>query len=256
MAKEKLISTNTLLYYHTSIKNLLAEKVDKVTGYSLISDTEITRLSSVVNYDDTAVQSAIATMQGQIGALQAGTYDDTELKNQIAATYATIASLETHATNTEIHVTKTQTDAWDAKLDVDDISELASASDLTTHTGDTDSHVTISEKTTWNAKVSATELNTAISTLESTINGKLTSAMHYKGSVSTFADLPTNPEVGDVYNVETAGVDSDSNAFSAGANAAWNGTKWDMLPGTVDLTNYYNAGDVAQNTDIDTILNS
>ena len=61
------------------------------------------------------------------------------------------------------------------------------------------------------------------------INGKLTGAFHYKGSVATVADLPaTGNEVGDVYNVT-----------ENGDNYAWDGTAWDKLSGTVDLSSYY-----------------
>lgn len=41
----------------TKLGTDLSNKVDKVTGKSLISDSEITRLASVVNYNDTAVQA-------------------------------------------------------------------------------------------------------------------------------------------------------------------------------------------------------
>lgn len=39
----------------------LTKKVDKVEGKSLIDDTEITRLASVKNYDDTDIKASIAT---------------------------------------------------------------------------------------------------------------------------------------------------------------------------------------------------
>ena len=57
----KLIDTTGLAYAWSKIKTLLSGKVDKVDGKSLISDTEITRLASVSNYDDTSVKSSIAT---------------------------------------------------------------------------------------------------------------------------------------------------------------------------------------------------
>ena len=41
----------------------IANKVDKVAGKSLIADTEITRLATVENYDDTNVLNAIATKE-------------------------------------------------------------------------------------------------------------------------------------------------------------------------------------------------
>lgn len=46
-------------------------------------------------------------------------------------------------------------------------------------------------------------LKTLAQNIDSTINTKLSSVYKYKGTVATLADLPANPEVGDVYNIET-----------------------------------------------------
>lgn len=64
----------------------------------------------------------------------------------------------------------------------------------------------------------------------------LTTVYQYKGSVATYADLPTTGQkVGDVWNVETADPD---HGIKAGDNVAWNGTKWDVLAGNHDLSGY------------------
>ena len=69
--------------------------------------------------------------------------------------------------------------------------------------------------------MTSNEVNTAISNAISTV-------YKYKGSVATYADLPSSDQqVGDVWNVE-----------SDGHNYAWTGTEWDRLAGTVDLSNY------------------
>ena len=60
------------------------------------------------------------------------------------------------------------------------------------------------------------------------IDGKLSGAMHYKGQVNTYEDLPkSNNQTGDMYNV----VDD-------GHNYAWNGTSWDKMSGEIDLSAY------------------
>ena len=61
------------------------------------------------------------------------------------------------------------------------------------------------------------------------IDAKLSSAMHYKGTVAdmTALEAVSNPEVGDVYNVT-----------ATGDNYAWSGTAWDKLAGVVDLSAY------------------
>ena len=83
----------------------------------------------------------------------------------------------------------------------------------------------------------ASTLSSAKSYTDQQINAKLSSALKYKGSKDTYADLPkTGNQVGDVWNV----VAAYGNAH-AGTNWAWNGTVWDPLGGTIDLTNYVTA---------------
>ena len=63
---------------------------------------------------------------------------------------------------------------------------------------------------------------------KSEIDGKIGSVFKYKGSVANVGALPsTSQEVGDVYNVE-----------DTGANYAWDGSKWDKLSETIDLSSY------------------
>ena len=55
----------------------------------------------------------------------------------------------------------------------------------------------------------------------------ITSLYKVKGSVTTTEDFPTNPEIGDVYDVESNGM-----------NYVWTGEKWDPLGSIVDLSGY------------------
>lgn len=64
----------------------------------------------------------------------------------------------------------------------------------------------------------------------------LTTVYKYKGSVETYADLPTSGQkVGDVYNVKQA---DPNHKIKAGDNVAWDGTAWDILAGDTDLSGY------------------
>lgn len=64
----------------------------------------------------------------------------------------------------------------------------------------------------------------------------LTTVYQYKGSVATYAYLPTTGQkVGDVWNVETADPD---HGIKAGDNVAWDGAQWDILGGNHDLSGY------------------
>ena len=83
--------------------------------------------------------------------------------------------------------------------------------------------------------------------VQSAINSAVSSAYKYKGSVANQEALPQSPEVGDVYNLE-----------DTGANVAWDGTKWDNLGMTIDLTGYIQESDLVAitNQEIDTIVAS
>lgn len=62
----------------------------------------------------------------------------------------------------------------------------------------------------------------------------MSTAVLYKGTVATYADLPTKDQkVGDLYNVTAADTEHDVNA---GDNFVWNGTGWDNQRGTIDLS--------------------
>ena len=73
------------------------------------------------------------------------------------------------------------------------------------------------------------------------IDNKLSVVYKYKGSVADYNALTaiTTHDTGDVYNVVAAhGEPGESGYTPAGTNYAWNGTAWDALGGTVDLSNY------------------
>ena len=56
----------------------------------------------------------------------------------------------------------------------------------------------------------------------------------FKGSVTTYADLPaTGQKIGDVYNIENA---DSIHSIAAGDNVAWEGGNWEKLGGSIDLT--------------------
>lgn len=60
------------------------------------------------------------------------------------------------------------------------------------------------------------------------VDSKFSSVYRYRGTVSTYANLPSGGIVaGDVYNVETDG-----------SNYAWTGSIWDKLGGDIDLSGY------------------
>lgn len=84
----------------------------------------------------------------------------------------------------------------------------------------------------------------------------IASALKYKGSKNTYSELPSSGQsVGDVWNVVQA--DSSHN-IKPGDNVAWNGSSWDVLSGTVDLSGYVQDSDLVEITtgEIDSIIES
>ena len=80
---------------------------------------------------------------------------------------------------------------------------------------------------------------------------QLANLFTYKGNVSTYADLAskqTTAKVGDVYNV-VAAFEIGLESFPAGTNVVWNGTSWDTLAGSVDLSNYATKKNVSDAVD-------
>lgn len=94
------------------------------------------------------------------------------------------------------------------------------------------------------------------------IASAISSTYKVKGSVDNYSSLPTNAEVGDVYNV----VDEYGD-YPAGTNWVWVGATdteeahWDALGGTVDLSDYYTKTEVdskitASKVTVDSALSS
>ena len=70
------------------------------------------------------------------------------------------------------------------------------------------------------------------------IDSKISNVYEIKGN-STVANLPTNPEVGDVYNITDSGTITGTEiVLSTGDNVVYTSEGWDKLAATVDLSSY------------------
>lgn len=79
-----------------------------------------------------------------------------------------------------------------------------------------------------------------LKTLIDDLKTSVAAALDYKGTKDTYEDLPSeNNKKGDVWNVVAA-----HGSTPAGTNYAWDGTQWDPLGGTVDLSGYYTKSQV------------
>lgn len=75
----------------------------------------------------------------------------------------------------------------------------------------------------------------ALKTLVDELKASVAAALDYKGTKDTYDALPIEGnKKGDVWNVVAA-----HGTTPAGTNYAWDGTQWDPLGGTVDLSGYY-----------------
>lgn len=80
----------------------------------------------------------------------------------------------------------------------------------------------------------------ALKTLVDDLRASVAAALDYKGTKDTYEDLPSEDnKKGDVWNVVAA-----HESTPAGTNYAWDGTQWDPLGGTVDLSGYYTKSQV------------
>lgn len=66
----------------------------------------------------------------------------------------------------------------------------------------------------------------------------ISTAVRYRGSVSSWNALPSNPAIGDMYNVVEA---SPAHELPAGGNVVWNGTDWDVTGPIFDIEAISNA---------------
>ena len=75
----------------------------------------------------------------------------------------------------------------------------------------------------------------ALKTLVDELKASVAAALDYKGTKDTYDALPTEGnKKGDVWNVVAA-----HGTTPAGTNYAWDGSSWDPLGGTIDLSGYY-----------------
>lgn len=103
---------------------------------------------------------------------------------------------------------------------------------------------TFTDLNTTYSSMTAQQLETGTSTTAQTIaakvladyvNSRLSTVYKYKGSVE-FGDLPSSGlTVGDTYNI-TNSFTLGGLSYPAGTNVSWNGTAWDALAGSIDVS--------------------
>lgn len=67
----------------------------------------------------------------------------------------------------------------------------------------------------------------------SDMEAKLNIPVRYRGTVATADLLPLNPDIGDMYNIESKSIYGE-----AGMNVAWNGVVWGTMGAPIDISLY------------------
>ena len=141
----------------------------------------------------------------------------------IATNTSDIATLKGQVGTTDDAASASGTLYARVKQNAADISTNATA--ITTLNGKIETTVSSSDSKIPTSKAVQTYVSSAVS-----------SVYRYKASVANYASLPTTGQVvGDVYNVVAA---DPTHGIKAGDNVAWDGSAWDVLGGTTDLSTY------------------
>lgn len=216
----------------------LNKKVDKVAGKSLIDDTEITRLASVKNYDDTAIKADIAkkadatamstALEGKVDKVEGKVLSSNDYTTAEKEKLAGLSNYDDADIRASI-ATKAEANNVYTKEEVN--TELGKKADKTTVETLT---TTVNGKADKATTISGYGITDAYTKTE--VDAKVSSVYKYKGSVANEAALPTEGQVvGDVYNLEDTGM-----------NVAWTGEGWDKLGSVVDLTPYLTKEDAGR----------
>lgn len=214
----------------------------------------------------TATQSALDDLSEQISTNAEGIAEQGEKITSLETNKANVTDLTSHTGNkSNPHgVTAAQVglgnvdNTSDANKPISTATQAAldlkaNASDLASHTSNTSNPHSVTKAQVGLGNVDNTaDLDKPISTktqaalndkadksdtyTKAEVDAKVSSVYRFKGTVAAETNLPTSDNItGDVYNVE-----------DTGANYAWDGTAWDKLSETVDLTPYLTKEDAAK----------
>ena len=196
------------------------------------SDSASSAASSAASASDSASSAASSAASASDSKDKASEYK-TSASDSATAAASSASSASTSATNAASSATSASTSATNAKAAMNTANTAASsASTSATSASTSASNAAKSEIAAKTAQAAAEkardDANSAVT--------KLTGVMKYAGQVDNYSDLSdVTKNKGDVWNI----VNADSeHGIKAGDNVAWNGTDWDDLSGTVDLSIY------------------
>ena len=195
--------------------------------------------------DESDTESEIGkTLSSKSWALASKTYASQSKQSETNA-----KTSETNAKTSETNANASQTAAANSASAASSSASSASTSATNAKNSQTAaaSSASAAKSSQNSAATSETNAKTALvscQNIQTQVNNglqSLTSAVKYRGSVTSFSALPAyGQSVGDMYNIKSVGgTDANGTAIRAGDNVVWNGSGWDDQAGTVDLSNYY-----------------
>ena len=212
------------VYSKGDVDSKLSAKLDSATATSTYATKS--ELNAKADADDVYTKDEVDTELGK-------KLDSTTA----SSTYATQTSLTSHTSNTENphSVTKAQVGLGnvDNTSDANKPISTATQAALNLKANSADVYNKSHVDTELAKKLDSTTASSTYAT-KTELTQQVASVYKVKGSVANESALPQEGNTtGDVYNVETDG-----------SNYVWDGTQWDKLGGTVDLSNYYTKSQV------------
>lgn len=202
----------------TQASSATASAKSASTSATSASDSATSAASSATAAKNSATTAATSATNANNSETQASEYK-TSASNSATAAASSASSASASATNAKAAMNTANTAA-------------SSASTSATNASTSESNAAKAEVA---AKTAQAEAEKARDDANSAVT-KLTGVMKYAGQVDNYSDLAdVTKNKGDVWNIVNA---DPAHEIKAGDNVAWNGTDWDDLSGTVDLSIY------------------
>lgn len=211
----------------------LAGKVNVVSGKQLSTEdyttAEKTKLASLENYDDTEIKAEIAKKADSTAMATALAAKVDKVDGKQLSTEDYTSAEKTKLNSIEENAEKNVVNGVSSELELSEDRVLSVKSIAMSKISGLESAL--------DAKANSADVYAKTETYSRTeVDAKVASVYKYKGSVANESKLPTSGQtVGDVYNLEDTGM-----------NVAWDGSAWDELGISIDLTPYLTKDDATK----------
>ena len=248
ISKAATSAQSAYTYANTINTNLTNNYYTKTDANTQIANASARTFNSGKTYADatfltiTSASSKFTSIDSSVSNLTTGL---NSLSGSVINNYATDAK----ASNYAAAALANAMDYTDSKISGIGIGNYLTVSSANSIVSDINNKIA-------NEHASAVTLSGSVTALSASVISKLTNVYTYKGTVANASNLPTTGQVaGYVYNVTNAsGTPGTATYIPAGTNWAWNGSAWDPLGGTVDLSAYLTAS--SANTAYTNLTNS